>query len=482
MSNPNDVVKKVADELIELIRRGEQPRGVNGAADELMARTGGRFTKHAAARAYLRRRLAGRPTRVEEPASGKAADGETSSSFDEDRSGGKGTWNFTGKLDRPMTVDELVESHGVDLSVWQIDRIKVSKWGVTAKLADRDAGGKILSERLEAAQNYQIAAWLSRKKESPAVAMNDAADQIIASVRNMIDRDRRDARVSGSAHALSACPHPAFHLGTPDPDSMLEVSIFDLHLGKLCWGEETGFADWDTKIASSAALTAADDLLNFFPNYGRIWLPLGHDFFNSDGPGENGASGRTTKGTPQDEDTRWARSLNTGVDVALALIELCKRHAPVDVTIMRGNHDEQRCVFLGRLLAEVYKHDKHVRIDNGLGMLKPYSWGDVFLATHHGQLESMQKVVTECAIRFPEFGRAEWREIHSGHGHRMKSAGMVIDGIEEQSVRLRMIPSLTSPDSYHSRNLYHNHPSAECYLWHKTRLYDGHHSHNRRAR
>lgn len=260
---------------------------------------------------------------------------------------------------------------------------------------------------------------------------------------------------------------------------MLEVSVFDLHLGKLAWSEETGFGDWDTKIGSSAALQATLDLLSFFPNYGRIWLPLGHDFFNSDGPGENGSSGRTTKGTPQDEDTRWAKSLNTGVDVALSMIELCKQHAPVDITIMRGNHDEQRCVFLGRLLKEVYRNDPHVTVDDGLGMLKSYEWGDVFLATHHGQMESMQKVVTECAIRFPNFGRAHWREIHSGHGHRMRNAGMVVDGIEEQSVRLRMIPSLTPPDSYHSRNLYHNHPCAESYLWHKTDLYEGHHSHNR---
>lgn len=467
------LIEQIADELIHSFLQGEFPDGVRGAARKMLEKTGDRFSCAEAARSYLRRRIENSQSpNTREP-------GSSSCEFDEDRERGRGRWNFSGKLDRPMTVDELVESHGVDLSVWQIDRIKVSKWGVTAKLADRDSGGKILSERLEAAQNYQIAAWLSRKEESPASALNDAAERILSAVTRAVEGSTSHP---GNAHSSASVPHPAFHTGSPDPDSLLEVSIFDLHLGKLCWSEETGFADWDTKIASSAALEAADDLLNFFPNYGRIWLPLGHDFFNSDGPGENGSSGKTTKGTPQDEDTRWAKSLNSGVDVALALVELCKRHAPVDITIMRGNHDEQRCVFLGRLLAEVYRNDPHVKVDNGLGMLKAKTWGDVFLATHHGQLESMQKVVTECAIRFPEFGRARWREIHSGHGHRMKAAGMVIDGIEEQSVRLRMIPSMTSPDSYHSRNLYHNHPAAECYLWHKRRLYDGHHSHNRISR
>ncbi len=462
---PNESVESVADQIIASL---SQYQGVRGAARELLARTGSRFDCADAARAFLRRRLKGATAKPSAP----AAPG-VNTAFDEDRANGTGTWNFSGALDKPMTVDELVAAHGIDLSTWEISRIKVAKWGVTAKLAERSTEGKIISEKLEAAQNYQIAAWLTRRKESPAVALDDSAERLLASVRNIVEEGYE------GYENYTPTPHPAFHTGAADPNRMLEVSIFDLHLGKLAWSEETGFGDWDTKIGSSAALQAAHDLLNFFPNYGRIWLPLGHDFFNSDGPGENGSSGRTTRGTPQDEDTRWAKSLNTGVDVALAMIEMCKKHAPVDITIMRGNHDEQRCVFLGRLLKEVYRNDPHVTVDDGLGMLKQYEWGDVFLATHHGQMESMQKVVTECAIRFPNFGRAHWREIHSGHGHRMKNAGMVIDGMEEQSVRLRMIPSLTPPDSYHSRNLYHNHPSAECYLWHKRDLYEGHHSHNR---
>ena len=462
-------VESVADEIIASL---SQYQGVRGAARELMARTGSRFDCADSARAYLRRRLKGVPAKPSPiPATPTAVANTT---FDEDRAKGTGTWNFSGSLDKPMTVDELVAAHGIDLSTWEISRIKVAKWGVTAKLAERSTEGKIISEKLEAAQNYQIAAWLTRRKETPAVALDDSAERLLASVRQIVEEG-----YEGYEHYIPNSQHPAFHTGVADPNRMLEVSVFDLHLGKLAWSEETGFGDWDTKIGSSAALQATLDLLTFFPNYGRIWLPLGHDFFNSDGPGENGSSGRTTRGTPQDEDTRWAKSLNTGVDVALAMIEMCKRHAPVDITIMRGNHDEQRCVFLGRLLKEVYRNDPHVTVDDGLGMLKQYEWGDVFLATHHGQMESMQKVVTECAIRFPNFGRAHWREIHSGHGHRMKNAGMMIDGMEEQSVRLRMIPSLTPPDSYHARNLYHNHPCAESYLWHKKDLYEGHHSHNR---
>ena len=452
----------------DILSRIDQYESFREAARAFRAMFPEDFSTDSGARSFLRRRMKNPGEDHAVPGDSKTAIEEpTKVAFDEHRSKGEGKFDFKGKLDKPMTVDELLEVHGVDLSVWEVDRIKVNKWGVTSKMGSAQNG----DERLEAAQNYQIAAWLVRRKERPEVILAEAADSIIDSISQVVAKKTENWTPPKS--------HSAFHSGEADPDRMLEVSIFDLHMGKLCWAEETGHEDWDSKIGASAALTALDDLLQFFPNYGRIWLPLGHDFFNSDGPGENDSGGRTTKGTNQDEDSRWAKSLNTGIDVALEIVERCKKFAPVDVTIMRGNHDEQRCVFMGRLLSEVYKHDPHVEVDATLGMLKNYQWGNNFLATCHGQLESQQKVVTECAIKFPTFGGSQWREIHTGHGHRMRNAGMVIDGMEEQSVRWRMIPSLTGVDSYHSRNLYHNHPAAECYLWDKENLYMGHHSHNR---
>ena len=396
---------------------------------------------------------------------------DSRASFDENLTKGTGQFDFKGKLDKPMSVDELLIAHGVNTAIYEVERMKVNSWGVTAKMGSCENG----DERLEAAKNYQLSIWLRKKVTSaPESLLDNSANAILESVKRVIGDQAKASNIT-----TKKVVHPAFQTGEADPNKMLEVSIFDLHMGKLAWAEETGFANWDSKIAASAALEALDDLLQFFPNYGRIWLPLGHDFFNSDGPGDNDSGGRTTRGTSQDEDSRWAKSYYTGIDVALSMIERAKEFAPVDVMIMRGNHDEVRCVSMGKLLAEVYKNDPHVTVDDGLGTLKHYTWGDCFLATHHGQMESLQKVVTECAIKFPDFGSAKWREIHSGHGHRMKSAGMVIDGVEEQSVRHRMIPSMCSPDNWHSRNLYHNNPCAETYLWDKKDLYVGHHSHNR---
>ena len=383
--------------------------------------------------------------------------------FDEKPAEGKASFNFKGELDKAQTIDELLEAHGIDFSKWQIDRIKVSSCGVTSKIKEYEEG-EVVGEKLQAGKNYYISAQLVAKKEKAEDVLEKATDELIGIIKEALKGSKKIKR------------NKSFGQGK---HKLLEVSIFDLHLGKLAWGEETGFSDWDTKIASSAALEAAKDLLEFYPSFERIWLPLGHDWFNSDGAAENDSGGRTSMGTLQDEDTRWAKSLNTGVDVAMSLIEMCLQFAPVDITIMRGNHDEQRCVFLGRLLKEAYRFNDNVFVDDGPQTLKSYRWGDVMLATCHGKMESLQKVIAECALRFPkDFAETKWREIHVGHGHRMKSAGLSINGAEEQSIRWRMLPSLSGVDSYHSRNLFHNQRSAECYLWDKKELYQGHHSYN----
>ena len=462
-----DPRKQVGERLLSEFRTGEYPT-ITSTAHALCDELPDDFPTFDSARSYMRRLDAKHAPDQKEVGS--------KTSYEESPTKGTAKFDFKGSLDKPMTVDEFVAKHGVDLDVWQIAKIKIRSWGVTSKLREF-AGDKIVGEHLQAGKNYYIAVDLERKKDSdkdPAEVLAEQSDRILDSVRAATEGYERVSVAAPFARGIS-------HVDSAkERDSrMVEPCIFDLHMGKLCWGEETKWEDWDSKIAASAALESLKKMLDFWPNYGKIWLPLGHDFFNSDGPGDNGSGGRTTRGTAQDEDTRWAKSFNTGVDVALSMINLCLEYAPVDITIMRGNHDEVRCVYMGRLLKEVFKDHPHVTVDDSLGMLKSYTFGDNFLATCHGQLEAMQKVVTECALRFPKFGKAKWREIHTGHGHRKQSAGMMLDGWEEQSVRWRMIPSLTSPDNYHARNLYHNLSSAESFYWDKKDLYLGHQSANR---
>ena len=87
-------------------------------------------------------------------------------------------------------------------------------------------------------------------------------------------------------------------------DNLLEVTLFDLHLGKLAWGKESG-ENYDSKIACDRFLTTIKTLLEHSKGfeYSKILFPIGSDFFNSDT-----IENTTTSGTPQDEDLRWKKT------------------------------------------------------------------------------------------------------------------------------------------------------------------------------
>src|SRR3990172_4990556 len=61
-------------------------------------------------------------------------------------------------------------------------------------------------------------------------------------------------------------------------DNALEISITDLHMGKLAWGKEAG-EDYDTKIAKKRFLFAINDILSRTNDskFEKIIFPVGND-------------------------------------------------------------------------------------------------------------------------------------------------------------------------------------------------------------
>jgi hypothetical protein len=148
--------------------------------------------------------------------------------------------------------------------------------------------------------------------------------------------------------------------------------LFDLHLGKLAWGGETG-ENYDTKIARKRFLYTIETLIeraSGFP-YSRILFPVGSDFFNSDT-----IDNTTTKGTFQDEDLRWKKTFKFGIQLVRDAISILKQTGvPVDVLIIQGNHDEQRTTYLGECLEGWYHNDDMININNDAPSRKFYKFG-----------------------------------------------------------------------------------------------------------
>lgn len=429
------------------------------------------FTSDDQARLALSRSMERANITSPEEAEDSAGDNQTGWKEDPDK--GTAAFNFKGKLDEPMTVDELLEACGVDVERWKVTGIECKAWGVTSKLKEyvmtTDKEGKPRSvpsnQYLQAGKNYGLTVKLAERTV-------DAADAIQESVDNLITRLSqipKEARYMPPADFLAA--------GENKENRLLEPCIFDLHLEKLAWGPETGHADWGTKIAASGCLEAAEDLLTHYKNFGRILLPLGNDFFHCDNRTQNTSGGDHHL----DADVRWTQAWDVGCDVAINLVKLCLEFAPVDVLIVPGNHDHQRSIHMGRVLHECFNHVEHVNVDYSPGFAKRFRWGRNLLGFCHGAPREIayHKLGVEMMTRWPEdLPGTIHREWHLGDQHRMKSQGMTIEGYEEQSLRVRVIPSMCSPDFWHASNLYHNIRAAEVYLWDKEETYVGHHSYN----
>ena len=237
----------------------------------------------------------------------------------------------------------------------------------------------------------------------------------------------------------------------------VELSIPDLHLGKLAWGKETGGKDWDSKIARDTFFRAFEHLLRGVSGYNpdKFWFIVGNDFYNADNK-----SGLTTKGTPQSTDTRYPKMFRTGRQLIVDATDNLVQTANTDLIIVPGNHDELSCFHLGENLEIWYSRNQNVFVDNAPTLRKYRKHGCVGLMWTHGNHEKHDKLPLLMATEQRKmWGETRFNEIHIGHYH-----GTKVDEIN--GVRVRRLPSLCTADEWHSRmGFCGNLQSAEAFVW-----------------
>jgi hypothetical protein len=342
---------------------------------------------------------------------------------------------------RIQTLDQLLAAAKVDLTVWDVERHIINKWEVAMKEESKTGKVTPIVEPL-----VQIKAWLKR----------------------------RPAQIIGLCGALAAqIADAAKHPPRPSPvryqkhrgECLAELDIPDLHYGKLCWAAEAG-EDMDVAIAErnfkEAVARLRDGALPF--GVDRFLFPLGNDFLNVDND-----AGETNAGTPQDEDGRWQRTFTNARRLCVWAIDYLREKAPVDVLVVRGNHDWQRTFYLGDTLASWYRLQKDVAIDNVAPGRKYYAWGNTLLGFTHGDKEPVRELPLTMAIERPElWARAKYREFHLGHLHhkRVRDFQPVL---EQKSVVVRHLSSLTAADAWHAEKGYRSQRAAQAFIWSKSR-------------
>ena len=344
----------------------------------------------------------------------------------------KGNTNtVTSKSVRIKTLEDLIKHCCIDLEEWEIERHIVNKWEVGAKNNKND---------LIVAPLYQVKAWLKRKTDY--IAMRNVRNEIIADIRK------------ASRNIPKIIHHKA------KDSRLLEISVADAHLGKLCWGAETG-DDYDLSIAAAEYRKAVQSLVSSAsPGVDRILYVVGNDFYHYDT-----INNETTAGTLQDTDTRWQKMFRAGrmaiQDTAIMLSSI----APVDIVCVQGNHDWERVFYLGEVMEAVFSNNKNINVDCTVKPRKYYQYHSNLIGFTHGDKEKITDLPLIMASEQPALWAAtKFREIHCGHIHKKKDIKWV-DIDEHRGVRVRYLPSISGIDSWHNTKGYLNQRSAEAIEW-----------------
>jgi len=345
----------------------------------------------------------------------------------------------TSVSDRIRTPADALRFAEIDGDVWTIDRQVVNSWEVAAKVGDE----------FETRTLWQIKLWLKRRA---AKYLTDALDSLF---------ERMDEHTP-------VVPNPP----TPAGPYMAELSLFDLHFGKMAHDGTSFDVATAERIFSDAIGALLDRVAGW--DVSRILVPVGNDFFNVDN-----WAGTTAKGTQQDSDGPFARVFESGCAAMVAAVERCLAVAPVELLWIPGNHDPSTSFYLTRFLDAWFRSSDDVTVDRDHRPRKYVRHGCCLLGFTHGDQENHRDLPAIMAAEVPDLWAATtWREIHLGHYHRARqTVHRTTD--EFGGVRVRVLPSLSGTDAWHYRKGYvSNKRAAECYLWHESDGYAGHVSAN----
>lgn len=360
------------------------------------------------------------------------------------------------------TLEQLIAKFEVDTSIWEVERFVANKWEVVMKPPAHTEVFRVrkLNEAGDVITN-EIPMWQRDHRDTNP--LHESLYQVKAFFRRKANvatakREIEELRELAKTYA----PKPLKIARTPAKESgnLLVINLSDHHFGKLAWGYETGYKNYDVGIATDLFNRAFDTILNRASTYefDEIWFVVGNDLLNSDDK-----AGRTTKGTVVSTDIRYTRTMTVVRNVLIACIEKLRHYTKnVKVKMVSGNHDEFSVWHTGSSLECFFHKYTDVAIDNEPKYYKFDEFGKVMIMWTHGDKGKRKDYPLLMATLKPEmFGRTKFREIHTGHLHHER-----VD--EQHGVKVRVLSSLSPGDRWHAENGYMGAlRSSEAFIYNK---------------
>ena len=346
------------------------------------------------------------------------------------------TWVINCKDSRIRNVNDAIKKAGVDMAIWEVDKVLVTGWDVTMKIRQGDYDKPFRS------QNQKIGITLKRKVP---VATEDA-------VANLLKR------LENKSKKLSLIKHKKIHISKRNS---LEICLMDIHYGMRCFPPAADSL-YSPEICEILVEDTINEFINITSHYNieEIVLPLGNDFFHVDGVFHT-----TTKGTGQPEADSYLNTFTTGEELAIKVIDTLKQIAPVKIYSIPGNHDRVSSFMLGRILQAYYKNDKNINIEADSSPYKAHRYGVNLWAYEHGNSVQAIRLAGIMANEWSkDFAETKFRSWHLGDQHRRGSAKPSM--LAEQGVSIEYLPSIVASNEWSKIKGYTNQQrGSQAYLW-----------------
>ena len=336
---------------------------------------------------------------------------------------------------RVKSLDDLLEACSVDQHEWEVDKYDIGTYEVTGFDNER----KPITVTM-----FRTKAWLKRIK--PELNIKQIKEELIEDLRNLspkvskIERKRPDDRKD-------------LHL--------LEISAFDLHIGKIgIKGDEYNF-----DIAEERLFSAIEHLLYRAQGYyiDKILFIVGNDLLNSDG---DWPIPSTTKGTPQFNSNYHIDMYRLARKLMIKAIDKLSEIANVHAMVVPGNHDRESIMHLGDCLQLYYKYNENVKVDNNDCLMKALPYGNNLIISDHGDGPKTADLPGIISQRFKNmWSDVDYVEVHRGHFHTNKA--MKLQAIEElNGITVRNLSSMSATDYWHdSKGFIGNIKKAQAFIY-----------------
>lgn len=242
-------------------------------------------------------------------------------------------------------------------------------------------------------------------------------------------------------------------------DFMYEIPMMDVHFNKISDERIVGVLN-NAETTEKDYISAVKYFLNKVKNMDikLIVFPIGQDAYNSE------MGGKTTGGTPQDNDLPDDLMFEKGTDMFFQAIELCRMVAPVLVQYVAGNHSANLAYHTVSSLKRAYSLANIQSVEFDILPKRKYvEFGKCLIGYTHSNKERnrIEKQNIMQNEQKEAWGRTVFREWHFGHEHHEEVS-------EIGNIKYRKISTITATDRWHyDSGFIGSLRMAQAFLWHK---------------